>query len=141
MWHPPKTSFFEYRTKLLFEITLLSILVKYGIYLGMTLSCSIILDEIHASFCRFGPLTVDWPHKAESKSYFPPKGNLLVLSLWHLLERVFISYFSGLYMTCNFLMIFPVRGVTSSASEHSFSPYIYVLRTLRVDWYAAKINL
>ena len=31
-------------------------------------------DEIHASFCRFGNLTVDWPHKAESKSYFPPKG-------------------------------------------------------------------
>lgn len=33
------------------------------------------LDEITASFRRFGPLIVDWPHKAESKSYFPPKGN------------------------------------------------------------------
>ncbi len=32
-------------------------------------------DEITASFRRFGPLVVDWPHKAESKSYFPPKGN------------------------------------------------------------------
>ncbi|NXD52876.1 CPEB4 protein, partial [Corvus moneduloides] len=31
-------------------------------------------DEITASFRRFGPLIVDWPHKAESKSYFPPKG-------------------------------------------------------------------
>lgn len=31
-------------------------------------------DEITASFRRFGPLVVDWPHKAESKSYFPPKG-------------------------------------------------------------------
>ncbi|KAH1166938.1 hypothetical protein KIL84_016110, partial [Mauremys mutica] len=30
-------------------------------------------DEITASFRRFGPLIVDWPHKAESKSYFPPK--------------------------------------------------------------------
>ncbi|XP_040343689.1 cytoplasmic polyadenylation element-binding protein 2 isoform X6 [Herpailurus yagouaroundi] len=30
-------------------------------------------DEITASFRRFGPLVVDWPHKAESKSYFPPK--------------------------------------------------------------------
>lgn len=38
------------------------------------LCCS--LDEITASFRRFGPLIVDWPHKAESKSYFPPKGNL-----------------------------------------------------------------
>lgn len=31
-------------------------------------------DEITAAFRRFGPLVVDWPHKAESKSYFPPKG-------------------------------------------------------------------
>lgn len=33
-------------------------------------------DEITASFRRFGPLIVDWPHKAESKSYFPPKGKI-----------------------------------------------------------------
>ncbi|PFX16393.1 cytoplasmic polyadenylation element-binding protein 2-like [Stylophora pistillata] len=38
-------------------------------------------DEIHASFCRFGSLTVDWPHKAESKSYFPPKGYAFLLYL------------------------------------------------------------
>lgn len=31
-------------------------------------------DEIIAHFQRFGPLLVDWPHKQESKSYFPPKG-------------------------------------------------------------------
>ncbi|KAL8596905.1 Cytoplasmic polyadenylation element-binding protein 4 [Nucella lapillus] len=31
-------------------------------------------EEITAAFRRFGPLVVDWPHKAESKSYFPPKG-------------------------------------------------------------------
>ncbi|XP_073775220.1 cytoplasmic polyadenylation element-binding protein 3 isoform X9 [Danio rerio] len=30
-------------------------------------------DEITNSFRRFGHLVVDWPHKAESKSYFPPK--------------------------------------------------------------------
>uniref|UniRef100_A0A3B4EQG2 Cytoplasmic polyadenylation element-binding protein 4-like n=1 Tax=Pundamilia nyererei TaxID=303518 RepID=A0A3B4EQG2_9CICH len=30
-------------------------------------------EEITASFRRFGHLFVDWPHKAESKSYFPPK--------------------------------------------------------------------
>ena len=40
--------------------------------LGVVLSAS--TDEITASFRRFGHLFVDWPHKAESKSYFPPKG-------------------------------------------------------------------
>lgn len=25
-------------------------------------------------FCRFGQLKVDWPHKSESTSIFPPKG-------------------------------------------------------------------
>ena len=39
----------------------------------------IIADEITASFRRFGPLVVDWPHKAESKSYFPPKGYAFLL--------------------------------------------------------------
>ncbi|KAB1259959.1 Cytoplasmic polyadenylation element-binding protein 4 [Camelus dromedarius] len=38
-----------------------------------------LLDEITASFRRFGPLIVDWPHKAESKSYFPPKGYAFLL--------------------------------------------------------------
>lgn len=36
-------------------------------------------DEITSSFRRFGPLIVDWPHKAESKSYFPPKGYAFLL--------------------------------------------------------------
>nr|XP_033799090.1 cytoplasmic polyadenylation element-binding protein 3 isoform X8 [Geotrypetes seraphini] len=36
-------------------------------------------NEITASFRRFGPLVVDWPHKAESKSYFPPKGYAFLL--------------------------------------------------------------
>ena len=36
-------------------------------------------DEITASFRRYGPLIVDWPHKAESKSYFPPKGYAFLL--------------------------------------------------------------
>ena len=41
------------------------------------------LDEITASFRRFGPLVVDWPHKAESKSYFPPKGYaFLLFQVW-----------------------------------------------------------
>lgn len=36
-------------------------------------------EEIQASFRHFGPLVVDWPHKAESKSYFPPKGYAFLL--------------------------------------------------------------
>ncbi|XP_076316984.1 cytoplasmic polyadenylation element-binding protein 3-like isoform X1 [Tachypleus tridentatus] len=36
-------------------------------------------EEITATFQRFGPLVVDWPHKAESKSYFPPKGYAFLL--------------------------------------------------------------
>lgn len=36
-------------------------------------------EEITQTFRRFGPLVVDWPHKAESKSYFPPKGYAFLL--------------------------------------------------------------
>lgn len=36
-------------------------------------------EEIKVSFRRFGSLVVDWPHKAESKSYFPPKGYAFLL--------------------------------------------------------------
>lgn len=43
-------------------------------------------DEITASFRRFGPLIVDWPHKAESKSYFPPKGKYLQTKKMSILE-------------------------------------------------------
>lgn len=49
------------------------------------------LDEITASFRRFGHLFVDWPHKAESKSYFPPKGMLRVLGI--LLHFKMLNYF------------------------------------------------
>lgn len=41
----------------------------------------IFVEEITAAFRRFGPLVVDWPHKAESKSYFPPKGNNMDMTL------------------------------------------------------------
>jgi len=36
-------------------------------------------DEIMTAFQQIGPVTVDWPHKAESKSYFPPKGYCFLL--------------------------------------------------------------
>ena len=54
-----------------------------------TLSLS---DEITASFRRFGPLVVDWPHKAESKSYFPPKGYAFLLFQVQTLEANAFSY-------------------------------------------------
>lgn len=46
---------------------------------GLCSKCSLFffslhIDEITNSFRRYGHLVVDWPHKAESKSYFPPKG-------------------------------------------------------------------
>lgn len=40
-------------------------------------------DEIREAFIQFGSLTVDWPHKAQSKAYFPPKGTVLSLSAPH----------------------------------------------------------
>lgn len=46
--------------------------------LVLILTSFCVAEEITASFRRFGPLVVDWPHKAESKSYFPPKGEVLV---------------------------------------------------------------
>ena len=49
-------------------------------------------DEITASFRRFGPLVVDWPHKAESKSYFPPKGYAFLLFQVHLFSLKITLY-------------------------------------------------
>ncbi|KRT80875.1 RNA binding protein [Oryctes borbonicus] len=51
-------------------------------------------DEITNSFRRFGPLVVDWPHKAESKSYFPPKGYafLLFQVSWHYSNKIVYKY-------------------------------------------------
>ena len=51
-------------------------------------------DEITASFRRFGPLVVDWPHKAESKSYFPPKGYAFLL--FQVKNKVFFGKISAI---------------------------------------------
>lgn len=51
---------------------------RYLKYLKFVFMMSV-ADEITASFRRFGQLVVDWPHKAESKSYFPPKGYAFLL--------------------------------------------------------------
>ncbi|KAK7110940.1 cytoplasmic polyadenylation element-binding protein 2-like [Littorina saxatilis] len=53
-------------------------------------------EEITAAFRRFGPLVVDWPHKAESKSYFPPKGYCFLifqdeLSVQNLIEMCLVD--------------------------------------------------
>ncbi|XP_039199427.1 cytoplasmic polyadenylation element-binding protein 2 isoform X1 [Crotalus tigris] len=69
-------------------------------------------DEITASFRRFGPLVVDWPHKAESKSYFPSKG--IFLEIDSELVQIFFSplfFFVQVYTkTCH--------GATSSITAH-----------------------
>ncbi|PAA50131.1 hypothetical protein BOX15_Mlig025386g1, partial [Macrostomum lignano] len=36
-------------------------------------------DEITNAFRRFGVLVIDWPHKNESRTYFPPKGYCFIL--------------------------------------------------------------
>lgn len=59
---------------------------------------SSLLDEITASFRRFGHLFVDWPHKAESKSYFPPKGMWIVgYSFPFYIKSKWLFYSYGLY--------------------------------------------
>lgn len=50
--------------------------------------------EITNSFRQFGPLLVDWPHKSESRSHFPPKGYAFILfrdenSVTQLLHKCF----------------------------------------------------
>ena len=47
-------------------------------------------DEINASFRKFGPLSVDWPHKNESKSYFPPKVSIVQIIPYILLSLLLI---------------------------------------------------
>ena len=42
-------------------------------------------DEIRDAFIQFGGLTVDWPHKAQSKAYIPPKGTYEGESIYILL--------------------------------------------------------
>lgn len=66
-----------------------------------------IADEITTSFRKFGPLVVDWPHKAESKSYFPPKGYAF------LLFQVRILYFIVIFIE-NMLILLCVRYGTVS---------------------------
>lgn len=51
-------------------------------------------DEIKNYFEKFGPLTVDWPHKAQTKAYFPPKGEVFAYRelpvVMHLIHRLCI---------------------------------------------------
>ena len=58
-------------------------------------------DEITASFRRFGPLVVDWPHKAESKSYFPPKGYAFLLFQVGFCHNYSVVQLVGRIFLCN----------------------------------------
>ena len=50
-------------------------------------------EEIKCYFEKFGPLTVDWPHKAQTKAYFPPKGEVFKMcQLWVANLELFIVY-------------------------------------------------
>ena len=64
----------EYLTERFYNVLRKIYICKYNFT-----SFDLLIDEITASFRRFGPLVVDWPHKAESKSYFPPKGYAFLL--------------------------------------------------------------
>ena len=39
----------------------------------------IFLEEIHDHFVQFGTLNIDWPHRAQSKAYFPPQGIQIIV--------------------------------------------------------------
>lgn len=56
----------------------------------LTARYRLVSEEIKASFRRFGSLVVDWPHKAESKSYFPPKGYAFLL--FQVSEKLSLCY-------------------------------------------------
>ena len=50
-------------------------------------------EEIKCYFEKFGPLTVDWPHKAQTKAYFPPKGEVFKMcQLWVVTLELFVVY-------------------------------------------------
>ena len=69
------------------------------------------VEEINASFRRFGSLVVDWPHKAESKSYFPPKGYAFLL-----FQVSFSLSLLFAHLTANGLAFFVRRKRTLSSS-------------------------
>lgn len=64
-------------------------------------------DEITASFRRFGHLFVDWPHKAESKSYFPPKGETNWLDIVFLPAQWLFSIIICLFNNVRLCQPFP----------------------------------
>ncbi|VDK83309.1 unnamed protein product [Litomosoides sigmodontis] len=48
-------------------------------------------NELTATFSRFGPLSVDWPNKGESKSYFPPKGYVFLIFEYEVSVRALVQ--------------------------------------------------
>ncbi len=48
-------------------------------------------NEIHASFQCFGNLIVDWPHKQETRSLYPPKGYAFLIFEQNTSVQVLIS--------------------------------------------------
>ena len=90
-------------------------------------SCFCFTDEITTAFRRFGPLVVDWPHKAESKSYFPPKG-------LYLRHEIFILFFSGrsfrphLHFYANIFMIISCFTLNFECSSEKCCEIVEIVR-------------
>ncbi|CAJ0586581.1 unnamed protein product, partial [Mesorhabditis spiculigera] len=47
-------------------------------------------EELVSTFSSFGPLTVDWPNKNETKSYFPPKGYVFLIFEYEMSVRALV---------------------------------------------------
>lgn len=62
---------------MLLACTVLTVCTKLqAITYNIFMCVCVFIDEIRDHFIQFGSLTVDWPHKAQSKAYFPPKGTV-----------------------------------------------------------------
>ena len=98
-------------------------------------------DEITASFRRFGPLVVDWPHKAESKSYFPPKGYaFLLFQVRHLVFREPLE--STLEQSCFLVGFSYLKNFVASEMRYSLFFTIRPLRHwVRYDFICKLIRL
>lgn len=88
------------------------------------MSVVIFADEIREQFIRYGPLTVDWPHKAQSKAYFPPKGKLGSL-VWLL----YISVILFIYLHTSYIYIYSYidlkwnLSITATFGDQYFGHY------------------
>ena len=98
-----------------------------------TYSIFSVLEEITAAFRRFGPLVVDWPHKAESKSYFPPKGNISILVRFLLV----VCHSDCAHLVLNSAVLeSSVATLTSFVFQYKLEENYFILE----DWYKLYLS-